>query len=276
MPHRKNAKGDIGNAKKWSDTYDADNIYLSEEGWVYRHFKNTDRTLWWDEIIVAGQVKPSMSIHGVDNGDSILGAAGGTYNDGVLMTNPYKLGTVADVNFQTGDGVNDYRYSDHAYRDSSDSIQIMDKIVIEKNDTYSGTGFDQIAWESINVDSPEAGDISTQIPAGWDKEDTLQGVSKPHNLELYAGEPPYPGEDYQSVNYYTVAPDSMPGVPPEINVGVFPDPENPDTVIGGGTAGKVPSPGDSVAAEDDHHDDSGGNPPNTGKNPFVSVQPILP
>ena len=53
-------KSDIGNAKKWSDTYDADNIYLSEEGWVYRHFKNTDRTLWWDEIIVAGQVVSLM------------------------------------------------------------------------------------------------------------------------------------------------------------------------------------------------------------------------
>ena len=40
-----------------------DNIYLSEEGWVYRHFKNTERTLWWDEILVAGQVKPNMTIH---------------------------------------------------------------------------------------------------------------------------------------------------------------------------------------------------------------------
>ena len=273
MPHRKNAKGDIGTAKKWSDTYDADNIYLSEEGWVYRHFKNTDRTLWWDEILVAGQVKPKMQIHGVDNGDSILGDAGGVYNDGVLLTNPYKLGTVADVNFQIGDSVQGYRYSDHVYRTPEDTLATMDKVVIEKNETQSGTGFDQIAWESINVSNPVEGDISTQIPAGWDTEDTLQGVTKPHNDSIYGDEPPYPGEDYQSINYYTLPNDSIVGIPPEINVGVFPDPANPDTdTIGGGTAGKVPSPGDTQAAEDDHHDDTGGNPPNPGR---AVQQPIL-
>ena len=65
MPHRKNAKGDIGGLKRFSDTYDMDNVYLSEEGWIYRHFKNAERTLWWDEILVAGQVKPGMEIHGV-------------------------------------------------------------------------------------------------------------------------------------------------------------------------------------------------------------------
>ena len=58
MPHRKNAKGDLGTTKVASDSYDADNIYLSEEGWVYRHYKKSDKSLWWDEILVAGQVKP--------------------------------------------------------------------------------------------------------------------------------------------------------------------------------------------------------------------------
>ena len=67
MPHRVNTKGDIGTAKNASDSYDADNIYLSEEGWVYRHFKNSAKTQWWDEIIVAGQVKDGVDIHGVAN-----------------------------------------------------------------------------------------------------------------------------------------------------------------------------------------------------------------
>lgn len=255
MPHRKNAKGDIGNAKKWSDSYDADNIYLSEEGWVYRHFKNTDRTLWWDEIIVAGQVKPDMSIHGVSNGEG-YDSVKADYNDGVLLTNPYKLGTIADVAFQIGDSVNDYRYSDHVWRDSDGGINIMDKVVIEKNETQSGTGFDQIAWESINVEGAVEGDISTQIPAGWDTEDTLQGVTKPHNDSIYAGEPPYPGDTYQSVNYYTIAPEETPAPPPEIIVGVF---EVDGDTVGGGTAGKVPSPGDTPAAEDDYDDSEGGD-----------------
>ena len=228
MPHRKNAKGDIGTAKTFSDTYDADNIYLSEEGWVYRHFKNTERTLWWDEILVAGQVKPNMSIHGVDNGAEVgEDTPKVDYNTGVVMTNPLKLGTYADVPFQqdtvNGDGVNDYRYSDHMYEDTDGSIKKLDKVVIEKNSTQYATGFDQIAWTSINVPDPEKGDISTQIPLGWDTDDTVQGVSKPHNTELYPGEPPYPGDTYQSVNYYTVAPDTMPGIPPEIIVGTFED-----------------------------------------------------
>ncbi len=237
MPHRKNAKGDIGTAKTFSDTYDADNIYLSEEGWVYRHFKNTERTLWWDEILVAGQVKPGMSIHGVTNGDSILGAAA-VNNSGVLMTNPYKLGTVGAANFQedtvNGDGVNDYRYSDHMYQDTDGSIKKLDKVVVEKNDTYSATGYDQIAWTSINVPDPTEGDLSTQIPLGW------TDVSTPADSQ-FGAEPPYPNDTYQSVNYYTEAPDTMPGIPPQIIVGKF------DTVSGADPdftlAGEVPVSG---------------------------------
>lgn len=233
MPHRKNAKGDIGTAKTFSDTYDADNIYLSEEGWVYRHFKNTERTLWWDEILVAGQVKPEMKIHDVDNGVGVDGSSQ-VYNDGVALTNPLKLGTIGKANFQTGDGVNDYRYSDHMYQDLDGTIKKLDKVVVEKNSTQSATGFDQIAWESINVTGEVKGDISTQIPDGWDGTDPVQGVTKPHNDTVWADEPPYDGDDYQSVNYNTVAPDVMPGIPPQIIVGEFEDGS------GGGTAGQVP------------------------------------
>lgn len=234
MPHRKNAKGDIGTAKTFSDTYDTDNIYLSEEGWVYRHFKNTERTLWWDEILVAGQVKPEMTIHDVDNGIVIDGSTQ-VYNDGVAVTNPLKLGTIGKANFQTGDGVNDYRYSDHMYQDTDGSVKKLDKVVIEKNSTQSATGFDQIAWESINVENEVEGDTSTQIPDGW------TDVSTPAD-SLFGAEPPYPNDTYQSVNYYTVSPDVMPGIPPEIIVGEFEDGS------GGGTAGRVPETGeDSVA-----------------------------
>ena len=261
MPHRKNAKKDIGNAKKWSDTYDADNIYLSEEGWVYRHFKNTDRTLWWDEIIVAGQVKPDDTIHGVTNGAG-YDTQKAAYNDGVLMTNPYKLGTVADVAFQIGDSVNDYRYSDHTYRVSDDSMVTMDKIVIEKNDTYSGTGFSQIAWESINVDGATEGNISTQIPAGWDTASPTEGVTKPHNDTLYAYPPDSVNAGPQLENFYTSMPDTMPGIPPYIIQGYF-----NDTYSGGYATEKVPSPNDTPAGEDDFDDTTG---------QFDQVEPIAP
>ena len=128
MPHRKNTKGDIGTAKRFSDSYDMDNIYLAEEGWVYRHFKNTDRTLWWDEIIVAGQVKPGMSIHGVPNGPGVGQGTGTPGVDEVILTNPPKLGTDKTPSFQQGDGVFDYRYSNHTGTDIDPSLDLTDPI----------------------------------------------------------------------------------------------------------------------------------------------------
>ena len=46
----------VGNYPAKSDVADQDNIYLSDQGWVYRHFKSLDKTEYWDEIIWAGDV----------------------------------------------------------------------------------------------------------------------------------------------------------------------------------------------------------------------------
>ena len=48
----------IGNYVAKSDVADLDNIYLSDQGWVYRHFKPRadDPEAYWDEIIWAGDV----------------------------------------------------------------------------------------------------------------------------------------------------------------------------------------------------------------------------
>ncbi len=59
MPQRSNRKGDLGYTLPISDVVDQDNIYFTEEGWVYRHFKgdpSLDDTRYWDEILVAGAV----------------------------------------------------------------------------------------------------------------------------------------------------------------------------------------------------------------------------
>ena len=45
-----------GNYPDKSDVADKDNIYLSDRGWVYRHFKSKDKSKYWDEIIWAGHV----------------------------------------------------------------------------------------------------------------------------------------------------------------------------------------------------------------------------
>jgi hypothetical protein len=63
MPQRVNAKADIGNSKVASDVYDTNNIFLTDQGWVYRHWKGEPSTgRYWDEILVAGQVDPDPAV----------------------------------------------------------------------------------------------------------------------------------------------------------------------------------------------------------------------
>jgi hypothetical protein len=88
MPHRVNTTGDIGTAKEASDSYDVDNIFLTNEGWVYRHYKKADKSQFWDEIICAGEVDSSdVNNDPVDN-----------IND-------------ATPTFESGDGSQDIEYS---------------------------------------------------------------------------------------------------------------------------------------------------------------------
>ena len=46
----------VGNYPAKSDVADKDNIFLTDQGWVYRHFKSLDKSTYWDEIICAGDV----------------------------------------------------------------------------------------------------------------------------------------------------------------------------------------------------------------------------
>jgi hypothetical protein len=146
MPHRKNAKGDIGTAKKFSDSYDMDNIYLAEEGWVYRHFKNTKRTRWWDEIIVSGQVVPEQQIHGVPNTP-------------VELTNPPKLGTVEAPTFQEGDSIFDYRYSNHTGEGVSGDPDVP------TNDPDSGNSTDSIG--TVTISGPRNFNVTDNQSFTW-------------------------------------------------------------------------------------------------------------
>lgn len=165
MPHRVNTKGDIGTAKNASDSYDADNIYLSEEGWVYRHFKNEEKTRWWDEIIVAGQVKEGVDIHGVANAP-------------MTQTNPLKLGTETAVGYQTGDGEFDIMYANLGGDPELAHMEALESVIIDPADKVYDPG------ASYRIPDDVQG-----VPAGW------TDVSDPSNVENYPDEPPYPGED---------------------------------------------------------------------------------
>lgn len=127
MPQRINIVGDLGTTKLASDSYDIDNIYLTEEGWVYRHFKSTDQSRYWDEIIVAGEVVAA------DNAPC-------------EATNPPKLGTVASPTFETGDASFDWEYSEHQVTGTPGTYTT--KIVTEGGGLGVGDG-----------EAPAAGDI---------------------------------------------------------------------------------------------------------------------
>ena len=61
MPQASDTSADTGWLKAISDVADKDNVYLSDQGWVYRHYKKDDKSEFWDEIIVAGAVPSTDS-----------------------------------------------------------------------------------------------------------------------------------------------------------------------------------------------------------------------
>ena len=175
MPHRKNAKADIGCAKVASDSLDIDNIYLTEEGWVYRHYKRADKSRWWDEVLVAGQVKTDIStpvdmvIHGVPN----------------QPVHP-TLNNIPTINPTFEDGGDDF--TDEDYKPHEEGYtRALGKVDMHVGIPATGIPFDQIPWSALGVQAPVKDDLSTQIPDGW------SDVSTPAMVEEYPNEPPYPG-----------------------------------------------------------------------------------
>ena len=92
MPARVETTSAIGTAPAACDVYDKDNIFLTDQGWVYRHYKKADLSQYWDEILVAGEVDPAATISTVANA-------------------PVDDFDEASPNFETGDGEPDVSYS---------------------------------------------------------------------------------------------------------------------------------------------------------------------
>ena len=54
MPRRSDTS-DLTCALDANPVLDRDNVYFSDQGWAYRHYKKADKSEFWDEILVAGQ-----------------------------------------------------------------------------------------------------------------------------------------------------------------------------------------------------------------------------
>lgn len=61
MPARSNRESDLSALTASNPVFDIDNVYLSNQGWALRHYRREDKSLYWDEILVAGEVDPSDS-----------------------------------------------------------------------------------------------------------------------------------------------------------------------------------------------------------------------
>lgn len=55
MPRRSNQQADLSALTDANPVYDLDNVYFSDHGWAYRHYKDETGALYWDEILVAGE-----------------------------------------------------------------------------------------------------------------------------------------------------------------------------------------------------------------------------
>ena len=152
MPQRINKTSDIGTSMKFSGVYDTDHIYLSEEGWVYRHYKSQDLSRYWDEILVAGEVDA-------------------TDNDPVQATNPPDLGDItSSPTFEVGDSKKDFEYSP---TEKSDGSGVVAKFVVA--DTSDNVPFPPAAPPADptppappadDPDSDDSGDGSAAAPTG--------------------------------------------------------------------------------------------------------------
>ena len=123
MPQRVNSKSDIGNTKIASDVYDVNNCFLTDQGWVYRHYKgdpaDTTNIRYWDEILVAGEVISDRSPSYIaGDADAIaIGDANDTVDE-ILYSTEESEGSllVGTPTFEGApDDIKDIEYSAHTY-----------------------------------------------------------------------------------------------------------------------------------------------------------------
>ena len=141
MPARAETTSAIGTAPAACDVYDMDNIFLTDEGWVYRHYKKADFSEYWDEIIVAGEVVAGATINGVDN-------------DPVHDINE------ASPTFETGDGQVDITYSPTFVGNAGGGARHIDATTITPNDANQNTG------DTVDYTANVTGDV-TNLQYAW-------------------------------------------------------------------------------------------------------------
>lgn len=135
----------VGNYPAKSDCADKDNIYLSDEGWVYRHYKSLDKSKYWDEVIWAGAVTDPPAENEPINAfphTSVVypSRGGGSYLPGQLGT--------ADPDFLVGDGV---QFVSGPYPTASTTIKEISINAAENGDTATAIPFKAVLEDATGA-----------------------------------------------------------------------------------------------------------------------------
>ena len=98
----------VGNYPDKSDVADKDNIYLTDQGWVYRHFKSLDKQKYWDEIIWAGFADVNVNANDPvvpinDPSPEFLVGDGIQFVSGTYPASSVTIGTIDIGGADTGD-----------------------------------------------------------------------------------------------------------------------------------------------------------------------------
>lgn len=136
MPTRDNASSDLSGFTSGNPVYDIDNVYLSDQGWAYRHYKDETGTEYWDEVIVAGEVPAG------DSPDP-FGAASPTFEIGD--------GSQAE-RFTIGPswiGGPDYTHVDGDKYNVNELLAVT--VAVNSEDYPDITAIDNITWTSSNA-----------------------------------------------------------------------------------------------------------------------------
>ena len=193
MPQRVNSKSDIGTSKIASDSYDTNNIFLTDQGWVYRHWKGDPKTTdrYWDEIIVAGQVIHPSGLDDndltVDNGlvqeteyiDANSEPSGSQKYPSTLLTSGYEPTPVADPG--TPDDQFDIAYAGDIHiendvkfvplpadfdADGNNKIAAAQATAVETDSVArnAGSAYDQFPEDTTSTDDGNTGDGGSTPP----------------------------------------------------------------------------------------------------------------
>ncbi len=86
MPRRSNSAADLSAVLNANPVLDMDNVYFSDQGWAYRHYKSEDKSRFWDEILVAGEALLDNGL--VDTTADTFGTASPTFETGDSVQAP--------------------------------------------------------------------------------------------------------------------------------------------------------------------------------------------